>query len=42
MVERQTYALARKEVRRVFEIFNWNTVSEDLIADWQKHIDGKY
>jgi hypothetical protein len=36
------YALARRYVRRVFEIFNWNTVSEDLIADWQKHIDGKY
>jgi hypothetical protein len=34
--------IARRYVRRVFEIFNWNTATDELIADWQKHIDGKY
>ena len=33
---------ARRQVRRVLEVFNWNGVTDQLIADWQGRIDGRF
>src|SRR6185437_362735 len=30
--------LARKAIRRVFELFNWNDSSDDLIIHWQQQL----
>jgi hypothetical protein len=37
-----TLGVARREVRRAFEIFNWSAATDETIADWQRRIDGRF
>ena len=30
--------LARKAIRRIYELFNWNNSSDDLMRQWQERL----